>query len=477
MWSVFTGALNHIAIGVHVVLTSKRLIARLRLPSIFQRGMPIVVATLISRPLGYVRVVIQAWLFGATAAMDAFVLAFAVPSFLQVVLLSGPLSGVLVPTLSAERHNRQALSELFSSLFTACALAGLVLGGAAALLAPQLMHVVGPGLSPDIRSLAVLLFRLMLPVLVMQALLSVCKGALNTVDSYGPPEYAGVITSVFMIASALLLAPYVGIISLAIGASAGAVAQVAMQYPFLRRCGIRYRPTLRLGNHLSGILTLARGAFISSVVTPLGLMVDRALASLLFEGAIAALNYAFLLFMLPASLLIIPLSTVLLTDLASLYHQQNVASVKHRAHHAIRMMLLLTIPAALIGALVAEPVTRLVYEYGRFDAADTIRTARALQVYLLGLPFYGGMHLLSRCFYATHDTMTPALVGIVVLGVNIGGDILFMSLFSHWGIALARVVSLLVSSVALFVLFQRHCHRLADATDSADPLDNGVKSG
>jgi peptidoglycan biosynthesis protein MviN/MurJ (putative lipid II flippase) len=74
-----------------------------RLPSLLRRGLPIIVATLISRPLGYVRVVIQAWLFGASAAMDAFFLAFNVPSFLQVVLLSGPLSGVMVPMLSAKR--------------------------------------------------------------------------------------------------------------------------------------------------------------------------------------------------------------------------------------------------------------------------------------------------------------------------------------------------------------------------------------
>src|SRR5215472_16770430 len=82
--------------------------------------MPIIVATVLSRPLGYVRVVIQAWLFGATSAMDAFVLAFSVPSMLQVVLLTGPLSGVLVPTLTAYKHDRQALNKLFNSLFTFC---------------------------------------------------------------------------------------------------------------------------------------------------------------------------------------------------------------------------------------------------------------------------------------------------------------------------------------------------------------------
>jgi putative peptidoglycan lipid II flippase len=303
----------------------------------------------------------------------------------------------MVPMLSAKRNDRQALSQLFSSIFTACLLAGLLLGGLAALAAPIIMRLTGPGLDADIRLLAVLLFRLMLPMMILQTLLSVCKGALNTVDSYGPPEYAGIVFNIVMIAAALLLTPYVGIASLAIGASLGAIAQVVMQLPFLYRHGIRYWPALQFGGEWRQILSLAQGAFILTVVTSLSLIIDRALASLLFPGAVAALNYAFLLFMLPASLCVIPLSTVLLTDLASLYHEDNVTRLRHHAHRALRTLLLLTIPAGLIGALLAEPVTRLVYEHGRFDATDTLRTAQALRVYLLCLPFYCVTHLMRSC--------------------------------------------------------------------------------
>jgi putative peptidoglycan lipid II flippase len=423
-------------------------------------------ATLISRPLGYARVAIQAWLFGVTAAMDAFILAFAVPSFLQVVLLSGPLSSVLVPTLSAQRHDQRGLSELFSSLLTACLLVGLVVGVIAGIAAPALMRIAGPGLAPDVLALAVLLFRLMLPMLVLQALLSVCKGALNTLDSYGPPEYAGVLFNIVMIAAALLLTPYMGITSLALGASLGALAQVGMQFPFLRRCGVTYRPRLRFGTHLRPIIALARGAFLGTIVVPLESLIDRALASLLFPGAVAALNYAFLLFMLPASLCVIPLSTVLLTDLADLYQQGHIQTVRRQTQRALRMMLLLTVPTALIGAVIATPLTRLVYEYGRFQATDTILTAQAFRIYMLGLPWYGGVHLLSRCFYATHDTMTPALIGLVALVVNVAGDLLFMQLFSHWGIALARGVALLISAIMLHILFQRRCARLAASAET-----------
>jgi putative peptidoglycan lipid II flippase len=418
-------------------------------------------ATLISRPLGYVRTAIQAWLFGATAAMDAFVLAFSIPSFLQIILLSGPLSSILVPTFSAVRADRDALSRLFSSLFTACLLASLLLGLVAAIAAPMLMHPVGPGLAPDAQALAIFLFRLMLPMLVLQALLSICKGALNALDSYGPPEYAGLVFNLVIIGTALLLSPYLGIASLALGASLGTLAQVAMQFPYLYRYGVRYRPMLHFNTHIKPILALLQWAFLSTMVVTLGAQIDRALASLLFAGAISALYYAFLLFMLPASLAIIPLSTVLLTDLAVIYQQEEMATVRRRVDAALRMMLLLTVPVALAGALLAEPITRLVYEYGHFKTSDTVLTAQALQIFLLGLPFYGGMHMLSRCFYAIHDTKTPAVVGLVALAGNIAGDLLLMRLFSHRGIAMGRLAFWLVSSCALYLLFQQRCRRLS----------------
>jgi putative peptidoglycan lipid II flippase len=409
-------------------------------------------------------VALQAWLFGATAAMDAFVVAFTVPSILQVVLLSGPLSGVLVPTLTAYRDDRRALNDLFNSVFTFCLLASLTIAGLAAFGASALMRLAGPGLVPEARALATLLFRLMLPMLMMQALLSVCKGTLNALDHYGAPEYAGAVFNVVIIASALLLSPYFGIVSLAIGAELGGLAQLLMQFPFLARRGVWYRPRLRFATDLRQMTVLATGAFISTVITPM---------------AIAALHYAFLLFLLPASLCVVPLSTVLLTDLASIYHRRDFLLLRRQTFSALRLVWLLTVPIALGGAILAEPLTRLVYEYGRFHAADTLRTSQAMRAYMLGLPFYGSMHLLSRSFYAIQDTMTPALVGIGALGLNVLCDFIFMQLFSHWGIALARTVAMLVSAVTLYVVFQRRCTRLVLAQELSDAggLDSSGEAG
>lgn len=452
----------------------------LRLPSLIQRGLPIIGATLLSRPLGYIRVGMQAWWFGAAAEMDAFVLAFTVPSILQVVLLTGPLSGVLVPILTTYRQDRQAFNATFNGLFTLSCLMSLVIAALAAVTAPTLMMIAGPGLAADMHGLAAFLFRLMLPMLVMQALLSVCKGALNTLDHYGAPEYAGAVFNVVMIAVMLLCAPYLGIVSLALGASLGGMIQLGMQFPFLMRYGVRYRPCFRIDVNLRQVIRLARGAFISTTITPLNALIDRSLASMLFPGAVAALNYAFLLFLLPASLFVIPLSTVLLTDLAHLYHQGDIATLRRRAMSALRLVFLLTIPVMMVGLFFSHALTKVVYEYGHFHAADTQLTSQALWAYLLGLPFYGGVHLLTRCFYAMQDTMTPAVVNVGALVLNIICDVVFMRLFSHWGIALASAVVLCATSITLYFVFHWRCRQglaVASMGPMTPPFDSTREVG
>jgi putative peptidoglycan lipid II flippase len=164
--------------------------------------------------------------------------------------------------------------------------------------------------------------------------------------------------------------------------------------------------------------------------------------------------------MLPASLAIIPLSTVLLTDLAVVYQQGTLTDVRQRVKAALRMMLFLTVPVSVMGVLLAEPITRLVYEYGHFKTSDTVLTAQALQIFMIGLPFYGGMHMLSRCFYAIHDTKTPAVVGLFALMINIAVDLLLMKSFSHRGIATGRLAFWLISACVMYIWFQQRCRRL-----------------
>jgi putative peptidoglycan lipid II flippase len=433
-------------------LSSSRVLRRFRFSSLLRRSFPIVAAALLSRPLGYIRVAIQAWLFGATAPMDAFVVAFSVPSILQVVLLSGPLSGILVPTFTPHRQDRQAFSALVSGVFTYCLLMSLAISCLAALAAPALIQLSGPGMASDINALAILLFRLMLPMLTAQALLSVCKSALNTVDHYGAPEYAGAVFNVVMIIVALAFNPFLGIIGLAIGASLGTLAQLIMQFPFLARYGIVYRPRLRCAIDVRQMTILATGAFLSTVTMPLISLIDRAMA--------------FMLFLLPVSLCVVPLSTVSLTDLAGLYHQGEIAALRRRTRSTLRLALLLTAPVALVGVFFATPLTRLIYEYGRFEARDTFWTAQAVRAYLLGLPFYAGTHLLSRSFYAMQDTMTPAFVGLATFGLNVVCDYLLMQLFNHWGIALARTVTLFITATVLYILFEWRCVKRTEVSPS-----------
>src|ERR1043166_3987141 len=211
---------------------------------IARKGLPILIATLVSRPLGFIREAVQAALFGASRLTDAFLVAYNVPEMIQTLFFSGVLSNFFVPVITRYREDREELAKVFSIAFNGALVLAFVIAGVCYLTAPAIMTLAAPGLGGTDRELAIALFRLMLPMLVLHCLLAVIKGVLNSIDHYAMPEYAGVFFNLVMIASALALSGSYGVTSLAIGAVGGSIVQLLVQIPVLLQKGIRYQPSL-----------------------------------------------------------------------------------------------------------------------------------------------------------------------------------------------------------------------------------------
>ena len=132
-----------------------------------RKGRPIVIATLLSRPLGFVREAVQAALFGASRLTDAFLVAYNVPEMIQTLFFSGVLSNFFVPVITRYRTHKDELNTVFSLAFNGALGIAVVLAGVCYLAAPGILHVAAPGLGEADHQLAVFLFRLMLPMLVL----------------------------------------------------------------------------------------------------------------------------------------------------------------------------------------------------------------------------------------------------------------------------------------------------------------------
>lgn len=422
-----------------------------------RKGLPILAATLISRPLGFVREAVQAALFGASRLTDVFVVAYNVPEMIQTLFFSGVLSNFFVPVVTRYREQKEDLSAVFSVAMNSAIVLALLLAGACYLTAPAIIAVAAPGLAEADRALAIFLFRLMLPMLVLHCLLAVIKGTLNSIDHYAMPEYAGVFFNLVVIASALLLAGKYGITSLAVGVVAGSIVQVLVQIPVLLQKGIRYRPRLGFVHPaLREMHGLVLGAVVATAVVPINAFVDRAIASSLPAGSISALAYAFRVFMLPVSLFAVPVYTVLLTDLSAAHHQGKQDTFKEQATSGLSLLFAVALPITAVLIALATPITRLLYERGQFTQRDVVLTGQALAAFAVGLLAYGTSQVMVRLFNATKDTRTPALVGIVSIALNAGGDLLFMRFFGHWGIALVTSIVSYVNTLVLYTIFRRH---------------------
>ena len=413
-------------------------------------------ATLISRPLGFVREAVQAALFGASRLTDVFVVAYNVPEMIQTLFFSGVLSNFFVPVITRYREHKEDLSAVFSVAMNGAIVLALLLAGVSYVAAPGIITVAAPGLAEADRTLAIFLFRLMLPMLVLHCLLAVIKGTLNSIDHYAMPEYAGVFFNLVVIASALFLAHTYGIVSLALGVVAGSFIQVLVQIPVLWQKGIRYRPGLGFVHPaLREMHGLVLGAVIATAVVPVNAFVARAMASSLPAGSISALAYAFRVFMLPVSLFAVPVYTVLLTDLSAAHHQGRQDTFKEQATSGLSLLFAVALPITAVLMALATPITRLLYERGQFTERDVLLTSQALAAFAVGLLAYGTSQIMVRLFNATKDTRTPALVGVASIILNLGGDVLFMRLFGHWGIALVISLVSYVNTLMLYAIFRR----------------------
>jgi putative peptidoglycan lipid II flippase len=318
------------------------------------------------------------------------------------------------------------------------------------------MMVAAPGLSGADRELAIFLFRLMLPMLVLHCLLAVVKGALNSIDHYAMPEYAGVFFNLVMILCALLLTGSFGVTSLAIGVIGGSLMQLLVQIPVLAQKGIRYQPRLGFSHPaLREMRGLVIGALVSTAVVPVNAFIARAMASSLPEGSISALAYAFRIFILPVSLFAVPVYTVLLTDLSTAQQQGARDRFREQAAAGLSLLFAVALPATAVVIALATPITRLLYERGQFTAEDTLMTSQALMAYGVGVLAYGTSQIMVRLFNATKDTSTPAWVGAGSVAVSVVGNWLLMQIWGHWGIALVTSLVSYVNTIVLYLIFRR----------------------
>jgi putative peptidoglycan lipid II flippase len=406
------------------------------------------VATGLSRVAGLIREVVAAAYFGTSGPASAFTLAFQIPNLIRALVADAALSSAFVPVFSdlLEHKRRKEAYQLAS------ALAGLILVALGAVtlifiaLAPVIIPLfTGDKFTPELNDLCVGLSRVLFPIVLLLGLNGLAVGILNAHDHFAIPVIAGLVFLTPLFHGPDRLYAY------AIAVVAATVVQLGMMLPQLRHIGYpiaRVRLPQRGDLRVRQVLMLMLPVSIGLGLINIDLLLNSTLGTLVSDQAPRAIDAAFRIYMLPQGMFSVAVATVLFPQLSRLAARRDTDGLRATTALGLRQIGLLLIPAAAAMLVLAEPIVRLVYERGEFDAESTKRTAEALFWFSFSLPFNGFNLMLTRTFFSLQRPWLPTTLAFGSLIVNVAVSVALYKPLGIAGLVLGTAISNAVLTVA-----------------------------
>ena len=442
------------------------------------------IAVMVSRLLGLARETVISYYFPSKLSADPFYLAFRIPNFLRDMFGEGILSKAFITTfLTTEAEDGETAAwKLANRVFnlTCIVLIGITVFGV--LFAP----VIVDGLARDNfeRSLdpvahfgfnskvelAVYLTQLMFPYLLFVSLAAIAMGLLNSKGKFGVPACA---SAFFNVSSLVLgvggyymcpLAAIHPITGMAIGVIIGGIAQFLMQVPAMYRIGFRYRPMLSVRDpRVLQVIQLIGPAVLGVAAVQVNLLTNTFFITS-DSGWLTWITRAYRIVHLPIGIFGVAISTVALPQLARLVAAGETENFRNALSYALRLMLVLTVPAGIGLMVLSTPICRLLYEWGVTVEEDTIGTAQLLFVYAFGLCGFSTLKIVTDGFYAYQDIRAPVIVSICTVLLNICLNYLFIyrELFlDSRAVIFSTVLTVTLNCAILLLLLRRKVGGLA----------------
>ena len=422
-------------------------------------------ATLTSRILGLVRDQAQAYFFGTDWRADAFVVATRVPTLLRELFAEGAMSAAFVPTFTRTltREGKEAAFRLGSQVVNGL----LLVTGILVLLGIVFAGPLTASYAKDFAAidgkleLTVELTRINMPFLIMIAVAAAFMGMLNALHKFFIPATSPAMFNVVFVAATVILVPLfkqIGIepvMALSVGMLGGGLAQMLAQWPALRREGYKHQFVL---NHrdpaLREVLFLMGPGTIGAAAAQINLFVNTSLATEI-PGVPAALRYSFLLMYLPIGIFGVSVATATIPNLARQGAEGAHTAMTSTVSWAIRLMLVLSVPATVGLMVLAHPIVQLIFERGRFDSASTAMTATALACYAPGIVGYSIVKIASPSFYSLREVRTPLIVSLVTIAVNLGLSVWLFHTIDYRGLALGTAIAANVNALLLLMFLAK----------------------
>lgn len=445
-------------------------------------------ATGLSRVLGLVREVVTAYYFGAAGKINAFTIAYQIPNLVRALVADAALSSAFVPVfIELLRTDKKRAWRVASSLFWLMLLGLTALSALFILVAPWVLRIFGnPG---DDQALAVGLSRVLFPMVALLGVSGIIVGILNSYEHFTVPAISPVFWNLAIIAGLVTGVPQADSIDgklyvYAVSILVATFIQVFLPLPWLR--GLDGRLTLVLDWRDPAV----KAVFVNMVPVTLGLglinvnaLIDMLFASRVIDPNLAptAIQKAFLVYMLPQGMFSVAIATVLFPTLSryavDARRTGDYGGFRDTVGLGLRQIAFLLVPAAVVSAVLAEPIVRLLFQRGAFEPSQTPVVASALAAFSAGLVFNGAMLMLNRAFFSLQLNWIPTWIALGNLFLNAVLDYVLGKSVGVWGIPLATAICNIAGTWALLVFLRRRIRRLGGAAIASTVLRVLVASG
>lgn len=397
-----------------------------------------------SRLLGVLRTVAIANAFGSSPNLDAYNVAFRIPDLIFQVLAGATLGSAFIPVFARlmRREGEEQAWRLASTVLNLITVATAVLCGIAFLLAPFIVPLLAPGLAHepgvhgDLEAKAVELTRIMLLSPLLFAMSGIVTGILNARQRFFLSALAPMLYNLAIIAGAVFLAGPFGVEGLAIGVVVGSGLHLLVQVPGLFREGMKHRWSFNWRDPAAReVARLMAPRVVGLAAAQVNFLITIYFGSKLAPGTISNLTYAWLLAGLPLALFGMAFSTAVFPRLADHAADEDMEALRETVSRVLRVIMFMTIPAALGLAFLRYPATVLVLQRGEFGPHAAAMTAAALGFYCIGIVPQAGIEIHSRGFYAMGDTKTPVLIAVSAVAFNLVLSAIVWKRYEHEGLA------------------------------------------
>ena len=409
----------------------------------------LVIVTLVSKLTGFLREYALASSFGTGFEADAYIVALNVPTVLFTTFLIA-VTNCFIPQYNyIKTHQGEKESNKFTNnIITIMIIISIVTTIFVIKFPEFIVNIFGSGFNGESYDLAIILTRIASIAMISMPMTHIYSAFLQSNDNAIIPAGNNIIYNIFIII-AFIFSNELTIIDIMIVSTCLFFTQIVVQYPFTRKLGLRYKPTITIDNNTKKLIKLLIPILMSTAVLEINTLIDKSIATNLVEGSVSSLNYAKKLSDFVFGIISVSISSIIYPRLTRCFAENKIDEFKSLYSKSFEIISIFTIPTLLFVMFFCKDIVSLIYGYGNFDTKAIDMTSIALFYYATGMVFMSLRDILNKVFYSIHDTKTPMCNSIFATIINIILNFILVKNMQHGGLALASSISMAITTFLL----------------------------